>query len=191
MSTATVPSKPLPSPPPPLPLPSLSAAHHGPGVAMAVLLPSPSLVTPLTQALWLTSLAFSLGCAMSASLLKKRACRELHRVSLVQLSSQWRCPRVRSNKGEYAYSGEAGRPLVDMTKFFYAIHACHIVSAVLYLWGLAITLLRDPNSPPLSTLLVVVGSGATFFLGQCLIVSSFFASYCTVTPSRSADQIAS
>jgi uncharacterized membrane protein len=135
-------------------------------------LPPPS--SPLTQALWLTSLAISLGCAMVASLLEKRARRELRRVSVAQLSSRWRCPRARGGKGELAsYSGEAKWSLGDMSGFFYAIHACHLVAAVLYLWGLGMPLLRDSNPYRLSALLVVVGSALTFFLGQCLIVSAF------------------
>lgn len=59
--------------------------------------------------------------------------------------------------------------MVDMTKFFHAIHAFHLVSVVLYLWGLGIPLLRVSDSLALP---VIVGSGATFFIGQCLLVSA-------------------
>jgi len=156
-------SKPHPQPP------SRLAPYHDSGRTTVMLLPSPSPLPPVTQALWLTSLALSLGCAVVASLLKQKACRALRRVSM---TPQWLCPRVRSDKGEYAYSGEAGRPLVDMTKFFYAIHAGHLLSVVLYLWGLSVPLLRDSN-PHQVFFLVVVGSGAAFFLGQFLIVSAF------------------
>lgn len=183
---AGAPSKPLLPPPPPPVLPSRPAPYHGPWGATTVPPPSLSPLSPLTQALWLTSLAISLGCAVVASLLKKRA----RRVSVAQLWSRWRCQRARSSKGELAYSGEAKWSLVDMTRFFYAIHACHLVSAILYLWGLGIPLLHDSNPHRLSSLLVVVGSGVTFFLGQCLIVSAF--SRVTVQyPRHSADHIVS
>jgi hypothetical protein len=132
-----------------------------------VLAPPPPLppLSLLTQALWLTSLAISLGCAVVASLLKKRA----RCVSVALLS----CRRARGSKGEHAHPGEASWSMVDMTGFFCAVHACHLVSVALYLWGIGIPLLRDSNSHRLSALLVVVGSGVAFFLGQCLIVSAF------------------
>jgi multisubunit Na+/H+ antiporter MnhC subunit len=166
-AASRAPSKPPPPPPPPPVLPSRLTPYHGPWGAMTVLPTSPP--SSLTQALWLTSLAISLACAVVASLLKKRA----RRVSVIQLSSRWRRQRAHSSKGELAYSGEAKWSLVDMTRFFYAIHACHLVCAVLYLWGLGIPLLHESNPHRLSFLLVVVGSGVTFFLGQCLIVSAF------------------
>jgi len=160
------PSKP---PLPPQPPPSRLASYYDTGHPTAMLLlPSTSPLPPVTQALWLTSLAVSLGCAVVASLLKKKACRALRRVSM---APQWLCPRVQGDEGEYAYSGEVGRPLVDTTKFFYAIHAGHLLSVGLYLWGLSVPLLRD-SEPHHVFFLVVVGSGAAFFLGQYLIVSA-------------------
>ena len=95
---------------------------------------------------------------MASSSLKESARRELREARL------WQCPRWR--RGEYADSKETGL-LVDVTRTFLTIHACQLTSFLLFLWGLAIPLLRDPPS-----LLAIVGSGGTFFLGQCLIVST-------------------
>jgi hypothetical protein len=60
-----------------------------------------------------------------------------------------------------------GRLLFDVTRTFHTIHVCQLTSFLLFLWGLAIPLLRDPLS-----LLAIVGSGGTFFVGQCLLVST-------------------
>lgn len=59
--------------------------------------------------------------------------------------------------------------MVDMTGAFHAVHAFHLLSVALYLWGLGIPLVRA--SGPLA-LLVLGVSGATFLIGQCLIVSA-------------------
>ena len=112
----------------------------------------------LTRLLWLMSFLVSIRCVVVTSSLKESVCRELREARL------WRCPRWR--RGEFADSGETGL-LVDVTKNFHTIHACQFTSFLLFLWGLAIPLLRDPPS-----LLAIVGSGGTFFLGQCLVVST-------------------
>jgi hypothetical protein len=165
-NAATGASGALPPPLPPLPL-STSRSLGVP--TKAVLLP---LALPaLTQALWLTSLAVGLGCTLVASLLKERACRDLR---VTRPSRRWRY-RLQERKGwEYDASffgdgGEVLRPMVDLTKVFHAIHAFHLLSVALYLWGLGVPLLRTSGSLPL---LVIVASGATFFIGQCLIVSA-------------------
>lgn len=148
-----------------------NAAAGAPGMLPPLLPPPPpsmsKAVLPLalpasTRALWLTSMVVGLGCTAVASMLKERACRDL------RVTQSWRY--VRERKGEYgAFPGDGEvRPMVDMTKFFHVIHAFHFVSVVLYLWGLGIPLRA---SDPLA-LLVVGGSGATFFIGQCLIVSA-------------------
>jgi hypothetical protein len=136
-----------PGTPPPLP-----SSYGGPTEISPLLLPT------LTRLLWLTSFWVSIGCVVVSSSLKESACRELREARL------WRCPRGR--RGEYTDSGETGL-LVDVTRTFHTIHACQLASFLLFLWGLAIPLLRDPPS-----LLAIVGSGCTFFLGQCLIVSA-------------------
>jgi len=147
----------LPPPPPPPPPLSMSRSLGLPKAVLPLALPA------LTRALWLASLVVGLGCTMVASLLKERACRDL------RMTRRWRYQQER--KWVYdAFSGDGEvRPMVDMTKLFHAIHALHLVSVVLYLWGLGIPLLRA--SDPMA-LLVIVGSGATFFIGQCLIVSA-------------------
>ena len=96
-------------------------------------------------------LGVDLGCTMVASLLKERVCRDL------RMTQPWRYEQGR--KAVYdAFSGDGEvRRMVDMTKPFHSIHAFHLLSVVLYLWGLSIPL-RD--SDPLA-LLVIVGSGAT------------------------------
>ena len=128
---------------------------YGSGGPMEI---SPLPLPTLTRLLWLMSFLVSIGCVVVTSSLKESACRELREVRL------WRCPRWR--RGEFADSGEAGL-LVDVTRTFHTIHVCQLTSFLLFLWGLAIPLLRDPPS-----LLAIVGSGGTFFLGQCLIVST-------------------
>ena len=138
-----------PGTPPPLP------SSYGSGGPTEI---SPLPLPTLTRLLWLMSFLVSIRCVMVTLSLKERACRELCEVRL------WRCPWWR--RGECADSGETGL-LVDVTKNFHTIHACQLTSFLLFLWGLAIPLLRDPPS-----LLAIVGSGGTFFLGQCLLVST-------------------
>lgn len=160
----------LPLPPPSSPpLPPLSTSRSLGVPTKAVLLP---LALPaLTRALWLTSLAVGLGCTLVASLLKERTCRDLR---VTRPSRRWRYRPHERKGGEYdaslfGWDGEVLRPMVDLTKVFHAIHAFHLLSVALYLWGLGIPLLRASDS---SGLLVIVGSGATFFIGQCLLVSA-------------------
>ena len=117
-----------------------------------------------TRALWLTSLVVGLGCTMVASLLKERACRDW------RIAQSWRYQHERQAEYDDAFSGDGEvRPMVDLTRCFHVIHAFHLLSVALYLWGLGIPLLRA--SGPMA-LLVVGMSGATFFIGQCLIVSA-------------------
>jgi hypothetical protein len=138
-----------PGTPPPLP------SSYGSGGLTEI---SPLPLPTLTRLLWLTSVLVSIGCVVGSSSLKESARRELREARL------WQCPRWR--RGEYADSGETVL-LVDVTRTFHTIYACQLTSFLLFLWGLAIPLLRDPPS-----LLAIVGSGSTFFLGQCLIVST-------------------
>ena len=151
---------------PPLPLPL--STSRSPGLPTKTVL-LPLALPALTRALWLTSLAVGLGCTLVASLLKERACRDLH---VTRSPRRWRYRPHERKGGEYDasfFGGEVLRPMVDLTKVFHAIHAFHLLSVTLYLWGLGIPLLRASGSSPL---LVIVGSGATFFIGQCLIVSA-------------------
>jgi len=148
-----------------LPLSPSPSSSRSLGVPEAVL---PLSLPASTRALWLTSLVVGLGCTMVASSLKERACRDW------RVTHSWRHDRHERKRAEYdafsAVDGEVVRPMVvDMTRSFHAVHAFHLLSVALYLWGLGIPLVRA--SGPLA-LLVVGASGATFFIGQCLIVSA-------------------
>lgn len=157
----------LPLPPPSLPPLPLSTSRSLGVPTKAVLLP---LALPaLTRALWLTSLAVGLGCTLVASLLKERACRDLRVMRPPRRYRLHECKRGEYDASFFGDGGEVLRPMVDLTKIFHVIHAFHLLSVALYLWGLGIPLLHASGSLPL---LVIVGSGATFFIGQCLIVSA-------------------
>ena len=66
--------------------------------------------------------------------------------------------------------------LMDFESSFRALHTSLLVSIFLFLWGLGIQLFRTPNPP---SVFLVFGLGATFFLGQYLILLAFrrFPSY--------------
>jgi hypothetical protein len=142
-----------PGTPPPLP-----SSYRSGGPTEISPLPLPT----LTRLLWLMSFLVSVGCVVVTSSLKEGACRELHEPQ----PRLWRCPRWCRGESAAADSGET-RLLVDVTRTFHSVHVCQLISFLLFLWGLAIPRLHYPLS-----LLAIVASGGTFFLGQCLIVST-------------------
>jgi len=124
-------------------LPPLSATRAGPVTFSA-----------LTRALWLASFVVGLICTAVAALLKRWLCQYL---LMTRTSHRPRgCMTIQA--------------LVYLKEFSQTLHALYLVSVLLFLWGLGVHLLRISNPP---SLLVVVGSGAILFVGQCLIISAF------------------
>ena len=72
-----------------------------------------------------------------------------------------------AQRGVRRFWGDRAAGRLTRTFHWHTIHVCQLTSFLLFLWGLAIPLLRDPLS-----LLAIVGSGGTFFVGQCLLVST-------------------
>ncbi|KAI9454524.1 hypothetical protein F5148DRAFT_1288604 [Russula earlei] len=112
----------------------------------------------LTRSLWSASLGAGLGCFVLAALLKRRVRQHL------PTTRPWHRPQT--CMGINVYTPDAA----SLKGFFHALHASHLFSVFLFLCGICTHVLR-PSNPP--SLVLVVGSSATLFAGQCLILFAF------------------